>query len=242
MSTRTCIFVVDARGRSHRPPVAIRLYRHCDGYPEGMLVDLAQAVAEAERRATEYRERCKPSGPGPIGADFLASLITVQASSMLGLAVELEVTQPLLGRSWTRRRLQTLLGQQSDLEYLYVVDIGARAVNVYSTKFGILRTDYSGTPLDHLMAGIGPADLAARTAAQYREAYRDECVAAIHQAIAALQAVNWSVNQEPDFVLELAARLGRRDLDTLLRRVPVLTVPTAAPSCTESEALAVSVF
>ena len=76
MSTRTCIFVVDARGRSHRPPVAIRLYRHCDGYPEGMLVDLAQAVAEAERRATEYRERCKPSGPVFIGADFLASLIS----------------------------------------------------------------------------------------------------------------------------------------------------------------------
>jgi len=242
MSTRTCIFVLDAPTRSFRPASAIRLYRHTDGYPDSVLPDLAQAVGEVERRRSIFIAEHKPTAGADVGADVIAALIAVYSSSIMGLTVEQEATKPLRGRKWTRAMLASLLGNQCDLEYVYVVDLGIRAVNVYSTKFGVAASEYSGTPLEHLMAGIAPPDLAAVTVAQYQGDFRAASAEAITSAIADLKMCGWTVVEQADFLLQEAARIARRNIEVLMRRLSPYSVSLPGDAETEDDSLAVSVF
>lgn len=222
MSTRSCIFIVGA-AQDHCEPTVLRLYRHCDGYPEGVLPDLQNTLTTALAKLENARRDATAPLP-PIGADYLAAAFAVDSSNATRLAVETELVQPPRPKAWTRALLERVLGVQADIEFTYVVDIGAAAVNCYSTKFGVLGKDYAGTPLQHLLAGIAPADLGAAVAADYSPDYREATERAISAALAALRGLGWHALTRPDFLLTTAARCCKLPLPVLMRERSAISI------------------
>lgn len=122
MSTRSCIYV---RGTDPDGEIrAVRLYRHCDGYPSSALHELSAAVRAA---------------PGP-GASALAGSIT-----SLGYAREDGPSPRWLD---AKGDVSKILSYQSDLEWVYVLDADAKNALVYG-KSGI----YSATSAEQIARG-----------------------------------------------------------------------------------------
>lgn len=101
MSTRSCLYVF---GEKDSGPYAVRLYRHCDGYPSETLAEIAGALGAGDAGAIA-KALCDGGSirlDGPPGGPCEAEALSLD-----------------------------LLGRQGDLEWIYFVDQKSKSVSVY---------------------------------------------------------------------------------------------------------------
>lgn len=148
MSTRSCIYVkgTDPDGAAR----AVRLYRHCDGYPSCALSELAAAIRQS---------------PGP-GASALAGSIT-----SLGYAREDGPSPRWLD---AKGDVAKILSGQSDLEWVYVLDADAKNALVY----GNARVSCADS-VEHIARGRrSPMEEVAEASPDFADAPRSQIQAA----------------------------------------------------------------
>ncbi len=181
MSTRGIIVFVGNGPYSN--PTGIRLYQHCDSYPTHTLPLIRKAISRAKREAKEENGTAFGAGqryrPTP---DVLVGFYIGETTSIYGMTVRIEEH-----KSVTVDEVSTILGNQGDLEWVYVVDTDARTVRVYGGGY------IDETPDRFLEAGtVDPM--------VYTDALIDEYQAPEGEKIAAamrsLARIGWPVNRE----------------------------------------------
>lgn len=191
MGTRSVIQVV---GCTDTPPDqagaysgSVRLYRHNDGDPRDCLPAIARSI-EMMERLVQTSLLWKREQVRHIAVEPMAHAIIANSMSNISLAVQVE-------KLYTGAPRLLQLGDQSDLEWLYVVDCKNLLVNVYTSKQGNAagQTLYSATPVEHLEAGFFKE--AERV---FREEYQPEAVDAaltdFADGVKAVAATGWRFN------------------------------------------------
>lgn len=120
MGTRSIILVTGKGQYSEHQTT--RIYKHYDGYPTGNLDLINKAIERATKLETEYfgkyleKRQCS--------VDSIAGLIIGESVSIYGAQAEIEETfrGPIEGKHF---------GNQSDLEWIYVVDLNDKTIRIY---------------------------------------------------------------------------------------------------------------
>jgi hypothetical protein len=122
MSTRSIIIFTgkDQYKRSN----TIRLYQHCDGYPTGVLPHIEAAIEKSEELLSTHATRFKEKEKGTIPPSTLAALYIGDSSDVYGAAARVQLDSE---HAFDVREL----GNQGDLEWIYVVDAVERTVCIY---------------------------------------------------------------------------------------------------------------
>lgn len=123
MSTRSVILVTGRDGFGSPSPVTYRLYKHSDGYPSANLPILANAISRGKEQQATSAARFKDK-PKPVNSDQLVGLIVGEATSVYGMGAYVELTE-------TEEFKPEHLGNQSDVEYTYVIDTDKKTLGVY---------------------------------------------------------------------------------------------------------------
>lgn len=199
MGTRSIIMVVgDPARHSDKPEykAGIRLYRHCDGYPEGNLPAIAGAIKRMEALVEQSGE-WHTKQVRRYGVESMAYAIVAEG---LGNAKpEILIEEVCKGAPNLKD-----LGNQGDLEWVYVVDCIERLVNVYSNKqptSDLPDGKYCGVPVEHLGAGLFLSW--EKHINGYREESRDEVRKAVENARQFVISTGWALCEEPDPYLRL---------------------------------------
>ena len=114
MSTRS-IIILTSKTKT------VRVYKHCDGYPTGNLPVIAEAIQKtlgSKKGAVKKLEK-------KLGMQFDVDNL---AQAILKVA---ELDKSNLEEQFSSSLKPKHLGDQSDLEWIYVVDVDAKTVNVY---------------------------------------------------------------------------------------------------------------
>ncbi len=208
MPTRSVIQVV---GCTETPPDqvgaysgSVRLYRHTDGNPGDCLPAIARSIEMMERLVQTSlswrREQVRH-----IAVEPMAYAIIANTMSNYALAAQVE-------KLYTGAPRLLHLGDQSDLEWLYVVDCKNLVVNVYTSKQGNAAGQVlqSATPVEHLEAGFFKD--AERV---FREEYQPEAVDAaltdFADGVKAVAATGWRFNEWEDPYLRLVQRAAKKN-------------------------------
>jgi len=120
MGTRSIIIVT---GNGSRGENTYRLYKHWDGYPSGNLPIIAKAL---ERSAVllKAEEKFPVRSRAKLSPECLAGLIVGESTGLYGIGARIE---DIYSEGFS---LKTL-GDQCDLEWVYVVDLENRVVEVF---------------------------------------------------------------------------------------------------------------
>lgn len=140
MSTRSIIVIHGEN--NYKQKQTIRLYKHSDGYPTGNLPLIAEAIKKAKsqvdeanteekRRNEEFLEKHPEykNDPNPFHREHkiipgqLAGLIVGESSDVYGMGAYVE--------DQSNEFTPEALGEQWDLEWIYVVDLDKKVVSVY---------------------------------------------------------------------------------------------------------------
>ena len=207
MGTRSIIQVVGNSGSRPDPAGvysgSVRLYRHNDGNPGDCLPAIARSIEKMESLVQTSlswrREQVRH-----IAVEPMAYAIIANTMSNYALAAQVE-------KLYTGAPRLLHLGDQSDLEWLYVVDCKNLLVNVYTAKQGNAagQTLYSATPGEHLEAGF--FNDAERV---FREVYKPDAVEAaltdFAEGVKAVAATGWRFNEWEDPYLHLVQRAVKK--------------------------------
>jgi hypothetical protein len=196
MGTRSIIQVVGCirEGVSDREGPysgSIRLYRHWDGDPSYCLPAIARAVEMIEC-LVKLSFEWKNDKQRYIGVQSMAAAIVACSMCSDRLTARIEET-------FTSKLDISDLGDQGDLEWLYIVDCSKRNINVYTTKQGINNQPgtYSGSPCEHLACGVFM-----KSNEFFAEEYRADCVkermAQIDKGFQLVTDAGWSMNSQED--------------------------------------------
>lgn len=189
MSTRAIIMVVGTNnwrifGQPRAYTTAERLYKDSDGYPDGVLPDLVEAIRMIDKKVEQsipFEMDCKrqicvsPMSQAIIFASMDSVLMPVVLEERIGLG-EAEASD---------------MGDDGGLEWVYVVDIPKKAVNIY--KYGKAST---GRPEQHVQEGFW-TDIEGYVEIHVEEA-KSDVRQAVKDCIAEVDALGWSVNRELD--------------------------------------------
>lgn len=183
---------------------SVRLYRHNDGDPRDCLPAIARSIEMMERLVQTSlswrREQVRHIAVEPMAHAIIANMMSNYA-----LTAQVE-------KLYTGAPRLLHLGDQSDLEWLYVVDCKNLLVNVYTSKQGNAagQTLYSATPGEHLEAGFFKD--AERV---FREDYQPDAVEAaltdFADGVKAIAATGWRFNEWEDPYLRLVQRAARKN-------------------------------
>lgn len=219
MGTRSIIMVVgntDEYGdKPNQYKGAIRLYKHCDGDPTGNLRIIAGAIGRMETLVEESFDWRKDK-VRRYGVEPMAYALVAEAMSNSRISTRIEETfqgAPKLAH----------LGDQGDLEWVYVVDCNRRLVNVYSTKQPTdarPQGEYSGEPRGHLDAGL--FDSWEVYVQEHRKEYQDEIRKAVEEVRQLVAATGWTLCGEADPYLRLVERANGK-------KAKAVAVPASAP-------------
>ena len=181
MSTRG-ILVFVGKG-CHGVPRGYRLYQHSDAYPTYTLPIIRDAIRKAEKLVIEGRERMD-SDRYTVTPAMLAGLYVGENTSIYGMGAHIEESK-ILESPITPAEIVGLLGNQGDLEWVYVVDTDAKVVNVYGGG-------YTGElPEKFLEAGlVEPLSYVENLTEEYQE--RE--IKTIQSAKRSLKRLGWPVN------------------------------------------------
>lgn len=119
MGTRSIIMVVE---NDYNDGV-LRLYRHQDGYPSSVLEDLNNAIERAVRLESENEIRWKDKKSIP--ASSMANLILAECATIHGGGAYIEE------RFEYERFEPKHLGDQEDLEWIYIVNTTTKTIEIY---------------------------------------------------------------------------------------------------------------
>ena len=178
MSTRSIILVT---GKNE----TTRLYKLSDGYPTGNLPIIADALNKANEQCKAHSKKwdCEKTP----SVDQVVGLIIGAATCEYGMGARIDQnwdddSQAVFNESFK----QTHLGDQSDLDWIYIVNVDEKSVNVYGGGY----TDCS--PQEHFKKGFADP---VKYANQLRDEFIDDERKAIKDAVKAVQATGFSVNE-----------------------------------------------
>ncbi len=177
MSTRGIIVYI-GKGK-YSTPQGFRLYQHCDSYPTGILPLLKTVIRKAEKCVA-----AEDSGRRTVTPEMLAGFTVGEQTGIYGMGAHIEEAKPALHIS-NEDAIFELLGNQGDLEWVYVVDTDAQTINVYGGG-------YSNTcPEGFVKAGtVDPLVYVENLIEEYQEGEAKR----IKSAIRSLKRLGWPVN------------------------------------------------
>jgi hypothetical protein len=192
MGTRS-VFMVTGCGEHQTGNRTIRLYRHWDGDPRESLRVLVEATEKAEGlgfgwNSKPWREGDPPVTLADMNAETFADCI-IAASLCWSRGFEAwyddaEGQQAIFPKGISNE----MFGNQGDLEWVYVVHVHKRSIDVYGGDYGC--------PEEHLARGrVEPADA---HAAQLKDEYQTAARAAVNAHLDRLLDFGWNVNGKLD--------------------------------------------
>jgi hypothetical protein len=114
--------VTDA-GKQNTYRLTYRLYKHWDGYPSGNLPIIANALERAAL-LLKAEEKFPRLSRTDLTAECVAGLIVGESTTISGIGAKIEEV-------YDNGNVDECLGFQGDLEWLYIVDLSNRVVEVY---------------------------------------------------------------------------------------------------------------
>jgi len=176
MSTRSIILIT---GKSrYGDPGTIRLYKHSDGYPTGTLGVIQAALAKSINQQREYAERFKEPKPDPVGVEQVVGNLIGESTTVHGQGARVE-------ESFEEPFEPNHLGNQSDLEWIYLVDLDSNAVKIFGGGYTGQRPQAA--------LKLGPVN-----PEQYAKDLRAECQAGkieeTNRLVESIKAIGFSVN------------------------------------------------
>ncbi len=123
MSTRS-IIVVTGKGRYNEETT--RLYKHSDGYPTGNLPIIRDALKRSIDQVDDENARWGDDSDmkSNLSVEQVVGHIIGESTSVYGQGAQLEET-------FREKFKQKHLGNQGDLEWIYLVDVTKKTVKVY---------------------------------------------------------------------------------------------------------------
>ncbi len=201
MGTRAMILLVGRTGTNElggdRSSVkAVRLHNHSDGGPSNILDDLVEATCHAERFLAKrpylsnrlgrdatvwdlpvdvWAEVVKFAGLGLFGPTTIPDAVNVEDRHDPGAPRAVFMGDAALDDNlrW---------GDQGDLEWMYLVDLHARAITVFGGDYG--------APEEHL--GLGPVDPRLETLS-FEDSYQPVRLIQLSRATKALREAGWTI-------------------------------------------------
>jgi hypothetical protein len=178
MGTRSVIAITGAAEYSTKQTV--RLYKHWDGYPTGNLPIIADALETAAKALAEHNanKTSKYWFEKTITPAILSAWTVGASTSVHGVGCREEFTASELLKP-------EHLGDQGDIEWIYVVDLDAKTVSVYSGEFGT-------TPQEKYLKG--PVNLATWLQ-EIRSEYRADAVFEYETARRKIKSAGFELKQ-----------------------------------------------
>jgi hypothetical protein len=152
MSTRSIILVTGAarRGNGHS---TTRLYKHSDGYPTGAFEVFAVALERANAQITEDRLRFGARADAKHSVDQVVGQLIGAGSSVYGMGVQFDMDTEKFAQYHEPLKPEHF-GNQSDLEWMYVIDLDKKEVRVfgggYDDKPGHAKAAKLADPFDYV--------------------------------------------------------------------------------------------
>jgi hypothetical protein len=232
MGTRAVILVVgysDHGVRRRDGFTAVRLYRHWDGHPAGVLGELAAATRLAEGFVSEHAVRMTERNDRPPAVSDLPAVTFAETVKFAGLGLhgpgvraDTDPVEAGDGRTGERPAVYHATavsgspaawwGDQGDLEWCYHVELIPRTVTVYGGGYG--------TPAGHRRRGpVDPRGYALQL--RDEASYRERAYAAVARRAAELRTLGWAVTppKTPRAPRRLRG-LAFKTLDLLLAELP----------------------
>jgi hypothetical protein len=127
MSTRSVIIVT---GQGQYGQETYRLYKHSDGYPSGNLPIIESAIRSAKKQCEVNNARFKPPfiDDKTITPNQLVGHLIGAATSVYGMGATVEFHAQ-------EEFKPEHLGNQWDVEYVYIVDLALQQVRIYAGSF-----------------------------------------------------------------------------------------------------------
>lgn len=176
MSTRS-IIVVTGKGRCDKENY--RLYKHCDGYPSGNLPVIAEALERGVSIVDEAKKDLTPSAK--LTPDTLTGLLVGACVTVHGMGAEIE--------DHTSGECD-VLGNQGDLEWVYIIDTDTKSVNVYGGHYVS-----NNTPQKMVKAGtVDPLDYLDSVSDSYQDKIKQE----IEEAVKAVKDTGYEINRDKE--------------------------------------------
>lgn len=129
MSTRSIIMVTGEH--KYNGPQTCRLYKHCDGYPTGNLPVIKDALKRALDMNAEHDKKYKEDKATPVNVDQLVALIIGETASPYGGGARVDAYDSNDTGWYDSAFKPEHLGNQGDLEWIYVIDLQTKSINVY---------------------------------------------------------------------------------------------------------------
>lgn len=152
-----------------------RLYKHYDGYPTSNLAIINGSIQQAQSLKLEN---------GLISAATLTGLLIGGATDQYGMSAQLE-------HESQNPMEDSDLGDQWDLEWIYIIDTEHQTVNVYGGSYK------ECSPQDHIKQGpIDPETFVDSLRDECKESHRNE----IKSAVRAISAWSFKVNPQTNVI------------------------------------------
>lgn len=163
MSTRS-IIVVTGREKHRDTGETIRLYQHSDGYPTGVLPEIHAGLKRAIDLCIEHENLFgDKSGPDRFTAELVAHCIVCASVTVYGPSARIDDDNGERAE-YEGYVAMSHFGNQSDLEWIYLVNLETRSIGVYGGGFS------GDSPQVVVARGtVDPASYADKLKSEYQE-------------------------------------------------------------------------
>lgn len=128
MSTRSLIMVtgphLDYLGNG-KSPMTIRLYKHCDGYPDAVLEDIYNAASKIRALLLEDHGNLKLDFDKVSPHVFSAALCAVSLNTYDGLGIKLKDVR-------YEKFSKGMWGEQGDIEWAYLIELPIKKISCFN--------------------------------------------------------------------------------------------------------------
>ena len=194
MSTRSIIVITGPQlyGSKNK---TIRLYKHSDGYPTGNLPIIERALGRATEMVSSDNARFSKDEPKPIYTETLVGLLIGESTSVYGIGARIDSYEDDTAEYNSEFKPEHL-GEQSDLEWIYIIDLEAKTLNIYGGSYGTGLEAVNNGPTD-------PSTYADQLSEEFKEDERNS----IKNMVKMVEA--WSFKVNPKKKSTRTTRTGR---------------------------------
>lgn len=183
MSTRSIIMIV-GKG-NYNDERSVRIYRHSDGYPSSVLPLIAVVLSKANEQCEADNRRYNSGKPRVPIVEQVVGLLIGASTDTYGMSVRIDEGEDGKPAIYFEKFKVKHLGNQYDLEWVYVVDLNSDSVKVYGGG-------YSGESPQHTYRKglVDPLSYADQLKKEFQEQERQE----IKKAIALIKGTGFTLN------------------------------------------------
>jgi hypothetical protein len=213
MSTRSIFVVTGRASRFMGEHQTVRIYKHGDGYPTDNLAVLVEATEKANNLISANNADLESDSPSRLSLDgmgakaFADCIIASTLSAYSGFRCQIDKDDNTVSNSGLDDGLAIFneplkdshFGNQGDLEWIYVVDLKAKSINVYSGGYE--------SPDEILPRGVvDPRSYAEHLIEEAQVRERSEIAAHMDR----LMDLGWNLNGSADASPAKPKRKGRK--------------------------------